>query len=130
MELGSWWRSRPGSAAVSLLLMRQLHFENLRQIHFAICEKYILQVETNTFSEEVGKKLVEQLAAGRRGGISAFCGSQVLPNQTYFRQTIFGLDFNSNAWKCDQTVKMQKRKQSENITKFLNVISTEDRSAK
>ena len=28
--------------------------------------------------------------------------AQVLPNQTYFRQTIFGLDFNSKAWKCDQ----------------------------
>ena len=26
------------------------------------------------------------LAAGRRGGISAFCGSQVPPNQTSFRQ--------------------------------------------
>ena len=38
-------------------------------------------------------------AAGRRGGIAAFCGKQVPPNQTFVRQTIFGLDFDSNARK-------------------------------
>ena len=50
------------------------------------------------------------LAAGRRGGISAFCGSQVPPNQTSFRQTSFGLDFDSNAWTCDQMAKVPKKK--------------------
>ena len=59
----------------------------------------------------------------------AAAADQVLPNQTYFRQTIFGLDINSNAWKSDQMMKMTKRRCSKIKRNFPQVFSTKDRCA-